>query len=76
MLGNCFIVPDHNLTVMFLVIHTLELYSASKVCEVDNYTMNAGHSLIEFVLVSSEVWGCCNKAAAVTDILITVGSLI
>lgn len=51
-IGNCFIVPDHNLTIMFLVIHMLELYSVSKVCEVDNYTMNAGHSLIEFVLVS------------------------
>lgn len=50
--GNCFIVPDHNLTVMFLVIIMSELYAVSKVCEVDNYTMNAGHSLIEFVLVS------------------------
>lgn len=50
--GNSFIVPDHNLTVVFLVILMSELYSISKVCEIDNCTMNAGHSLIEFVLVS------------------------
>lgn len=49
---NGFIVPDHNLTVMFLVTRVLELYSGSKVCEADNYTMNAGYSFIEFVLMS------------------------
>ena len=72
--GNCFIVPDHNLAVMFLVLHVLELHSVSKVCEADNCTMNAGHSLIEIVLGSEEMWGCYNTAAAVTDILLTVGS--